>query len=49
MEMETEDDVALEGSIEPPSSAIPSIMTQEFQPETGDKALGRDEELVALS
>jgi hypothetical protein len=49
MEMETEDDVALEGSVDPPSSAIPLIMTQECQPERDDKALDRNEELVALS
>ena len=49
MEMETEDDVALEGSVGPPPSAMPSVMTQECQAETAEKVLGRDEGSVALS
>ena len=46
MEMETEDDVALEGSVDPSSSAIPSVMTQECQLETSDTALGRNESVA---
>lgn len=40
MEMETEDDVALEGSVEPPPSAVPLVTTatEEVQPEMAEKA-----------
>jgi hypothetical protein len=48
MEMETEDDVALGGSVGPRSSAVPSVMAQECQAETAEKVLERDES-VALS
>ena len=38
MEMETEDDVALEGSVEPPPSAVPLVMTEVVEPEMAEKA-----------
>lgn len=38
MEMETEDDVALEGSVEPPPSVVPLVMTEEVEPEMAEKA-----------
>lgn len=44
MEMETEDDVALEGSVEPPPSAVPLVTTEEVEPEMAEKV----PELVAL-
>lgn len=44
MEMETEDDVGLEGSVEPPPSAVALVMTEEVEPEMAEKALARDEE-----
>ncbi len=51
MEMETEDDVALEGNVDPPSSAIALVMTEECQPEiaenAAEKALVGNEESVA--
>lgn len=47
MEMDTEDDVALEGSVGPPSSTIQSVIAQECQPETGEKAFGGNEESMA--
>ena len=49
MEMETEDDMTFGGSVDPPSFAMPSVMTQECQAETVENVLGRDEESVALS
>jgi len=49
MEMETEDDVAMEGSVEPPpsASAVALVMPEEVEPEIAEKALARDEELIA--
>ena len=49
MEMETEDDVAMEGSVEPPSSPVALVMTEEVEAEMAEKALPspRNEELVA--
>lgn len=50
MEMETEDDVAMEGSVEPPPSAVALVVTDEVEPEMAERALTRDKvdkELVA--
>ena len=49
MEMETEDDVAMEGSVEPPPSAVALVMPEEVEvePEIAEKALAKDEELIA--
>jgi len=46
MEMETEDDVAQEGSVEPPSSPVALVMTEEVEAEMAEKPLVRNEELV---
>jgi len=53
MEMETEDDVALEGNVDPPSSAIALVMTEECQPEIAEKAaekalVGNEESVASL-
>jgi hypothetical protein len=46
MEMETEDDV--DGNADPPSSAVPLVPSQEFQPEVAEVApAGNQEEFVA--
>jgi hypothetical protein len=45
MEMETEDDV--DGSADPPSSTIPLVMAEEFQPEIAEIAPAGKEGLKA--
>lgn len=50
MEMETEDDV--DGNMDPPSSAVPAVQSQELQPEIAEVAPAlagdpADQELVA--
>jgi hypothetical protein len=47
MEMETEDDVAMEGSVEPPPSTVALVMPEEVEGEMAEKALARDEDLIA--
>jgi hypothetical protein len=44
MEMETEDDV--DGNADPPSSAVPLVESQEFQPEIGEVGPAENQELV---
>ena len=45
MEMETEDDV--DGNADPPSSAVPLVQNQEFQPEIAEVGPVGNPELVA--
>jgi hypothetical protein len=49
MEMETEDDVDVDvdGNPDTPSSAIPLVQSQEFEPEIAEVAPGGNQELVA--
>jgi hypothetical protein len=49
MEMETEDDMALEGSVDVPSSSsvVALVVSQEVQPDIGEQVLVRNEELGA--
>lgn len=49
MEMETEDDVAVEGNADPTSSGMALVMVDEFQPEMVEIAPGGNEELTASS
>jgi hypothetical protein len=45
MEMETEDDV--DGKTDPPSSDVPLVQSQEFQPEITEVGPAGNQELVA--
>lgn len=46
MEMETEDDV--DGNADPPSSVVPLVQSQEFQPEIAEVAPGNQELVASL-
>lgn len=45
MEMETEDDV--DRNADPPSSAVPLVQSQEFQPDIAEVGPAENQELVA--